>query len=141
MKKLQFSIEINAPKEKVWDTLWQDENYRKWTSVFMEGSFAESDWKEGGKIHFLTSDRNGMFGIIEKLVPFEKMYFLHKGEVLNGIEQEETYGTEAIERYHLIENEEKTTLEVTLNTMEEYLGYFANTFPKALKKIKQLSEN
>ena len=45
MKKLQFSIEINAPKEKVWDTLWQDENYRKWTSVFMEGSFAESDWK------------------------------------------------------------------------------------------------
>ena len=107
----------------------------------MEGSFAESDWKEGGKIHFLTSDRNGMFGIIEKLVPFEKMYFLHKGEVLNGIEQEETYGTEAIERYHLIENEEKTTLEVTLNTIEEYLGYFANTFPKALKKIKQLSEN
>ena len=75
MKKLQFSIEINAPKEKVWDTLWQDENYRKWTSVFMEGSFAESDWKEGGKIHFLTPDRNGMFGIIEKLVPFEKMYF------------------------------------------------------------------
>ena len=54
MKKLQFSIEINAPKEKVWDTLWQDENYRKWTSVFIEGSFAESDWKEGGKIHFLT---------------------------------------------------------------------------------------
>lgn len=46
-----------------------------------------------------------MFGIIEKLVPFEKMYFLHKGEILNGIEQEETYGNEAIERYYLIENE------------------------------------
>ena len=27
MKKIGFSIEINAPKEKVWYSLWDDENY------------------------------------------------------------------------------------------------------------------
>jgi len=40
MKKIQFSTEINAPKEKVWNVLWDDATYRKWVSVFSEGSKA-----------------------------------------------------------------------------------------------------
>ena len=39
MKKLQFTIEINAFKEKVCEAIQQDENYRKWTSAFGEGSY------------------------------------------------------------------------------------------------------
>jgi len=39
MKKLQFVLEINASKEKVKEALWQDENFRKWTSAFGEGSY------------------------------------------------------------------------------------------------------
>ena len=140
MKKLEFSIEIQAPKEKVWDALWTDENYRNWTSVFMEGSYAESDWQEGSKIHFLSPGQKGMFGIIEKLVPFEKMYFLHKGEIKEGKEQETTYGDDAIERYDLSENNGVTTLTATMNAPEEYIGYFASTFPKALEKVKEISE-
>ncbi|MEX2593834.1 MAG: hypothetical protein WD426_13755 [Anditalea sp.] len=37
-QKLHFSKRINAPKEKVWDTMLKDETYREWTSAFTEGS-------------------------------------------------------------------------------------------------------
>ncbi|WP_427872212.1 hypothetical protein [Flavobacterium sp. MMS24-S5] len=53
MEKLVFNIDIKAPKEKIWKVLWDDETYRKWTSVFAEGSYAESTWNEGDKIYFL----------------------------------------------------------------------------------------
>ena len=46
MEKMNFSIDINAPKEKVWNVLWDDDSYRKWTSAFAEGSYAKTDnWK------------------------------------------------------------------------------------------------
>ena len=50
MERKEFTIDINAPREKVWDVLWQDDSYRKWTSVFSEGSHAETDWKKGSKV-------------------------------------------------------------------------------------------
>jgi hypothetical protein len=140
MKKLEFIIEIATTKEKVWDALWLEENYKNWTSVFMEGSYAESDWKEGSEIRFLSPGKNGMFGIIEKMIPFEKMYFKHLGEIQNGVKQAETYGEEATERYDLKEENGKITLSATMNAPEEYLIYFTNIFPKALEKIKEISE-
>ena len=42
MEKLHFSVNINASKEKVWQTLWDDTTYRKWTSAFSETSYAVS---------------------------------------------------------------------------------------------------
>ena len=43
METLNFSININAPKEKVRKVLWDDSSYREWTSAFSEGSYAETD--------------------------------------------------------------------------------------------------
>lgn len=141
MKKLQFTIEISAPKEKVWEALWNDANYRKWAAVFHEDSYYESDLQEGSDILFLGPGRSGMFGVIEKMVPYEKMYFLHKGEVKEGVKLGETFGTDGIERYDLEEKDGKTELAVTLNSPEEYIAYFAGTFPKALETLKKLAED
>lgn len=33
-QKLHFTITINAPKEKVWDTMLQDTTFREWTAPF-----------------------------------------------------------------------------------------------------------
>lgn len=140
MKKLQFTIEINAPKEKVWDALWQDQNYRKWTSVFHEGSHYESDFQEGSEILFLGPEKSGMYAKIEKLVPNEKMYFLHQGEYKNGEKQEGTFGEDAIEQYDLVEKDGKIELSVTMNVPEDYILYFAEIFPKALEIVKEISE-
>ena len=39
MKELQFSIEIKAPIERVWATLWEDATFRDWASIIEEGSW------------------------------------------------------------------------------------------------------
>ena len=140
MKKLQFTIEINASKEKVWDALWNDQNYRNWTSVFHEGSHYKSDLHEGSEIFFLGPEKSGMYAKIEKLIPNEKMYFLHLGEYKDGEKQEGTFGEDAIEQYDLEEKDGKTELTVTMNVPEDYIPYFAETFPKALGKVKEMVE-
>lgn len=120
--------------------MWDDSGYRTWTSVFMEGSYYESDLTEGSTVRFLSPGGNGMYGVVERMLPFEKMYFKHKGEVHQGVEQEAIYGDEAIEQYDLQEIDGVTTLTATLNTTEEYLTYFTDVFPAALQKIKTLAE-
>ena len=45
MEKQEFKISINAPREKVWEVLWNDTTYPAWTAVFSEGSHAVTDWK------------------------------------------------------------------------------------------------
>jgi hypothetical protein len=53
MEKMNFNISINALKEKVWNALWKDATYTKWTSAFTEGSYAVTDnWKEDSKVYF-----------------------------------------------------------------------------------------
>lgn len=57
MKKIEFSIKINAIKEIVWATLWNDTTYRQWTSIFAPHSHEASHWKQGGKINFIDNQR------------------------------------------------------------------------------------
>ena len=46
MERKEFKTAIDAPKEKVWDVLWNDETYRQWTTPFSEGSYAEEYLEE-----------------------------------------------------------------------------------------------
>lgn len=140
MKTLHFSIQINAPKEKVWNALWEDQNYRKWTAVFQEGSYAESDWQEGSKILFLGSNGDGMFSMIEKKTPHQQMTFKHLGELKNGVEERTDWG-DARESYFLTEKDGGTELKVELDSVGEFESYFSETFPKALQVVKDIAEN
>ena len=139
MTTLNFSVSINAPKEKVWDKLWSDASYRQWTSAFMEGSYAETDWQEGSKVLFLSPGGDGMFSIIEKKVPYQEMTFKHLGEVKKGVEEAKDWEG-ARESYQLSERDGTTQVNVKLDTVEDYKDYFDKTFPKALDLLKQISE-
>ena len=139
MEKLNFSITINAPEEKVWDVLWGEQTYKQWTAVFSEGSHAISDWQEGSKIQFLDGKGNGMFSIIDKKVPNTQMTFKHLGEIKDGEEKQSEWAG-ALESYYLNEADGTTELRVEIDTAEAFQQYFEDTFPKALQKVKQLSE-
>jgi hypothetical protein len=139
MKPLKFSITINAPKEKVWKKLWEDASYRQWTSAFMEGSYAESDWQEGSKILFLSKKGDGMFATIEKKIPERQMTFRHLGEIKNGIEEPKDWG-DSRESYHLEEKDGITELSVEMGAAGEFEDYFKETFPRALHILKEISE-
>jgi hypothetical protein len=140
MKKLIFSININAPCEKVWNVLWDDQCYKDWTRIFCEGSHAVSDWKEGSKIVFLSDGNNGMFSRIAKKVENEYMSFEHLGEIRNGVEQTAPWEN-AYENYTLKGENNLTQLLVDLDSTEKFESYFNDTFPKALQRVKELAES
>lgn len=145
MTKLNFNIDINAPAIKVWQVLWNDSTYRKWTSAFHEGSYAVSDWKEGSKIQFLTPEGDGMFSIIAEIRSNEFMAFEHLGIVKNFKELPDNEETKSwsgsMETYSLKEMNGRTTLNVILDAVEQFQDYLNKTFPKALPLIKELAEH
>lgn len=142
MEKLTFTTHINAPRERVWQVLWDDASYRAWTAVFHEGSHALSDWQEGSKILFLGPDgSSGMTSRIVKLILNDTMIFEHLGEVHQGVEDFTKGWAGAFEKYFLrVAPDGGTDLVTELDTTGEYASYFQETFPKALAKVKELAE-
>ena len=144
MERKNFSISINASRAKIWDVLWSDSSYRQWTSVFAEGSRAETDWKKGSKVLFVDGAGDGMVSTIIENIPNEFMSIKHLGEVKNGIEDTASEKVKqwagAMENYTLTEVDGKTELNVDMDIAEEYKDYFLTTWPKALQKVKQLAE-
>ncbi len=145
MNRLSFTTKINATREKVWDVLLNDETYRIWASEFMPGSYADTDWKEGSKALFLGTDGSGMVSRIEKNIPNEYISIQHLGFVKDGIEDvtsdkvKEWSG--AHENYTLKEINGMTEVLVEMDSNDEFKEYFSSTWPKALEKVKELSEN
>ena len=145
MEKINFSANINAPREKVWGVLWNDDSYREWTSAFAEGSYAETDnWKEGSKVLFLSPGGNGMVSRVASNKPNEFMSFEHLGEVKNGVEDTESDRVKgwkgAKENYTLTDESGKTKLLVEMDSTDEFKDYFLKTWPLALQKLKELAE-
>ena len=144
LQKVNFSSSIKASKDKVWNALWDNENYKKWTSAFSEGSHAISDWKEGSKILFLDSNGSGMYSIIAEKVTGEIMSFRHIGEVKDGVEQPLDEKTKAwsggLETYRLKETDGITEVNVELDVPGDFMDYFTKTFPVALDNVKKLAE-
>jgi uncharacterized protein YndB with AHSA1/START domain len=144
MKTLKFSVHIAAPREIVWNTLWNEDSYRKWTSIFRDGTYAISDWKEGSKILFMTPSGEGINSVITRKIPNERMSFRHMGMIRdeNGkfSTEEANEVSGSLENYFLHEEEGITELKVEIDAPDESVKYFESTFPLALRKIKELAE-
>jgi uncharacterized protein YndB with AHSA1/START domain len=144
MERHTFKVTIDAPRETVWDILWNDETYREWTSVFSEGSRADTDWNEGSKVLFLDGKGNGMVSTIARKKAPELMSFKHLGEVHDGVEDltsaKVSEWSGALETYTLRNVNEKTEMSVEMDLADEFKDYFLETFPKALDKVKSIAE-
>ena len=145
MQKISFSTSIEAPREAVWQALWDEANYSKWTSAFAEGSYAVTDnWRQGTKVLFLSPDGCGMVSRVAENRPNEFMSFEHMGEVKDGIEDTSSEKVAAWqgghENYTLKQDGEATLVEVEMDITEEHRDYFLKTWPKALELLKGLAE-
>jgi hypothetical protein len=145
MERKEFRITINAPKEKVWETLWGKNTYRAWTSAFAEGSTVETDdWKKDSKVLFLDGKGNGMVSTVVENIPYRYMSFKHLGEIKNGVEDmsstEVSQWSGAMENYTLKEEGKNTEVVVDMDISEEFSEMFSQTWPKALNKLKELAE-
>ena len=145
MEKIKMSTVINAPKEKVWEMLWNLDAYRTWTTAFTEGSDVQTDnWKEGSKVLFLDPNGSGMVSTVAAHRPNEFMSFQHQGEVHNGIEDT---GSEKVKAWagakenYILEGENgKATLTVEMDVTDDFRDYMLKTWPLALEKVKGLCE-
>lgn len=144
MKKEKFNILINSSKEKVWQILWNDETYRKWTAPFSDSSYMETDWKIGGKTFFLDGKGNGMASTIFEFKENEFLSFKHLGCVKDGVEDYESEEVKqyagTLENYYLNSKGNQTELIIEVDIDNSNKDYFNETFSKALNIVKQLSE-
>ena len=142
----EFTITIDAPREKVWATLWNDATYTQWTAPFGEGSRAETDWKKGSKVLFLGNSNSGMISSIAENRPNEYMSFQHRGILNKGVEdldsEEAKRWATATEDYTLRTLDKGTELIVHLrgDIPPDFVDYFLGAWPKALEKLKEISE-
>ncbi len=139
MVTLKFKIYINAPRTKVWECLWKDENYRMWTETFTPGNHAISDWNESDFIRFMDAKNNGMYGLIETKIDNEVMVFKQLGDVLDGVEMEREWAG-AREQYFLLERDGETKLKVSVDVLHEYVDFMNEKFPIALENLKAIAE-
>lgn len=145
INRLEFSIDINAENEKIWDALWEDSNYRDWSGVFGEGShYVVESWNEGSRIMFLDSDKNGIYSTIDKYVPNETIRFKHIGMVMNGeeqpIDEEVEKWTGVTESYTLQSGSGFNTLLIEIDILAEHVEFMSAKLPIAMEKIKKNSE-
>ena len=88
--------------------------------------------------------KGGMVSEIVEHVPANFVSIRHFGfldgdtEVTTGEQVEKWAGGH--ENYNFQENKGITTVTVEIDTIDEYLEYFENTYPKALDKLKEISE-
>lgn len=151
MKKLQFKKQINASAQQVYEAMLGLKNkatYEYWTATFNPTSTFEGSWEKGSKILFVGTDENGKRGgMVSEIVEHTPASFVsirHYGfldgntEITTGEQVEKWAGGH--ENYHFEENNGVTTVTVDMDAIDDYLEYFNERYPKALDKLKEISE-
>lgn len=150
MKKLHFSILINAPKEKVWDVMLGDATYREWTKSFNPGSYFSGSWDEGSEIRFLgphpdgTPGEGGMYSRIKENRLYEFVSIEHLGIINNGVidttSDEVKSWTPSFENYTFTDKDGGTELSIDMDSHDDYADMFNEMWPKALASLKEIAE-
>jgi uncharacterized protein YndB with AHSA1/START domain len=147
-EKMHFEITIDAKAEKVYQYMLDDMKYSEWTSVFNPSSHYIGSWEKGSIILFLGTDSDGktggMVSRIKENLPDRFVSIEHYGAIKDGSEvfcgKEVDQWAGALENYTFIEAKGTTLLKVDVDVHEDYISYFASTWPEALKKLKEICE-
>lgn len=151
MEKLQFTVSIHAPANKVYDCMLgisSKSTYEQWTSLFNPTCTYEGSWDKGSKILFIGVDekgeKGGMVSKIAENIPNEFVSIQHHGllkagkEIMEGPEVEKW--ANGLENYTFEENNGITKITVDLDMTEDFIDYMNETYPKALDKLKEICE-
>ncbi|MEJ7644543.1 MAG: SRPBCC domain-containing protein [Chryseolinea sp.] len=145
MKKLEYKIDIAAPRKKVWDTMLDEKTYKEWTSVAWPGSLYDGEWKQGKNIRFISKDESGTLAVLEQVRPEEHIHAKHVAILLPGGVEDRTSdiakGWVGItESYTFKERDGRTEVLVNISTHREWEKMFNEGWPKALAKLKEMCE-
>jgi uncharacterized protein YndB with AHSA1/START domain len=148
MDTLHFEIFINAPVEKVYQTMIGENTYKEWTSEFNPSSNFRGSWDKGANIEFTGVDEDGstggMFSRIRENIPnifisIEHLGMIHNNEKVTSGEGDNSWAG-AHENYSFKSENGGTRLMIDVDTVREYKSFFEEVWPKALNRIKALCE-
>lgn len=144
LQRLNYRAHIQAPVERVWDTMLADDSYRDWTSAFMEGSYYEGSWAQGSRIRFLTPSGEGMEAEIAQNQRHVYLSIRHLGMVSPGQPAAPDGGAgaapPAYENYRFTAEAGGTRLDIEQDVPPEYAAMMDESWPKALARLKALCE-
>lgn len=141
---IEKQIEIEAPRQAVWDVLTDDASYRRWTAEFAEGSHAVTDWQEGSPVRFLGPDETGLLGRVVAGRPPELLDIEYTGLV--GAAGDDTESGQARtwagshETYRLTEAGGRTHLAISAPMEDAYYDDMTQAWDRALAVVKELAE-
>lgn len=147
MKPLRYSTVISAPASAVWHAMLDDETYREWTGEFHEGSHFLGSWEQGAEIRFVGPDVDGVSGLVAHIVenrPDEFVSIRYDGMIAAGVADTTSDGAAAIaglhENYTFDEVDGSTTLTVDLESPDDWVQMFEDSWPKSLETLKSIAE-
>jgi uncharacterized protein YndB with AHSA1/START domain len=146
MKTLEYQIDINASKEKVWNTMLQLETYQQWTEVSWPGSSYEGEWKQGAAMRFGAPGQGGTYAELREVRPYEHIHAEHTASInpdgsLDRDSEMAKGWVGTTESYTFTENNGTTALTVHIKTNPDWAPMFDEGWPPALKKLKELCES
>lgn len=139
MKFLEFEIQINATPEKVWETLFTQDSYKKWASAMNEGTYFEGNWEVGSIMKFLDPQNNGMYNLVTENIRFKVLGMKHLGWILKGELSPHNWEDSTL-NYILEPSENGTLLKGTVNSLDEFVEFFNSKYPQNFEHIKRLAE-
>jgi uncharacterized protein YndB with AHSA1/START domain len=148
LERLHFEIPINAPVQRVYSTMLDQQQYQQWTAAFNPSSHYKGTWETSSTMHFVGIDKDGneegMVSVVRENIPNKFLSVEHLGMLKGG--KEITTGPEvegwagALENYTFRGEGGKTVVLVDMDAHPEFTAYFRETWPKALALLKQLCE-
>jgi len=142
---LKKSIEVHAPREKVWEVMLQDRYTRIWYAAFHEGTYADTTWEKGTRAAFMDSTGSGIVGEITEHLPNEELTITYTGVLTKGREDRESKEAQewigSTETYRVAESDGVSTLTVELEGPEKFILSCDPLWERALRKIKELAES
>ena len=149
MEKLQFKTQIKSSSGHVYNVMLGKDTYKQWTAEFNPSSDYEGSWDKGATIYFVginkEGKKEGMVARIKENDPGRFVSIEHLGlldgnkQITEGPQVEEWAG--ATENYSFSQENDMTNLTVDVDTDEKYIGYFKETWPRALNKLKEICES
>lgn len=142
MKELQFSVTINASQDRVWRTLWGASTFTQWASVIDPQTYMKGELIEGEKVEFISAQGGyGVTSLVAKVQAPKYLLLKHQADTQDeGVNEREQEWTGGEESYVLEEADGLTTLTVTFGVPPTQEAYFEDIYPKALQKLKELTE-
>ena len=139
MKFLEFEIQINATPEKVWETLYTQDAYKKLASAMNEGTYFEGNCEVGSIMKFLDPQNNGMYNLVTENIRFKVLGMKHLGWILKGELSPQNWEDSTL-NYILEPSENGTLLKGTVNSLDEFVEFFNSKYPQNFEHIKRLAE-